>query len=146
MSRCYTTMETDHLTETEFHKMVVFAQRAGAGTLKRADFSDIWQLARAAAQRAADKQNAKLPPENARGLDCGFAWVSMPGNIPFARWCKAKGISSKGYPSGQQIWYSKLYDARTQSVSVHEAATCAARDVIAHCLQSSQISMGSRLD
>jgi hypothetical protein len=42
--------------------------------------------------------------------------------------------------------YSKLHDVPTQSVSVHEAAARAARDVLAHGLQTSMVTMGSRLD
>lgn len=113
---------------------------------KDLEFAALWAKAQRAAQAAADEQNAKLGPENNRGFDCGFAWITMPGNIPFARWAKKTGVASKGYPSGMQIWYSKVYDCRTQSVSVHEAACRAARDVLAHGLQSSQIGMASRLD
>lgn len=109
-------------------------------------FSKIWQAALAAAQAAAAAQNAKLGAEGSRGFDCGFAWVSLPGNTPFGRWLKKQGIATKGYPNGLQIWYSKLHNLPTQSISVHEAAAKAARDVIAHGIQSSLVSMGSRLD
>lgn len=34
---------------------------------------------------------------------CGFAWVHMKGNIPFARWAKKQGIARPGYPSGIDI-------------------------------------------
>lgn len=109
-------------------------------------FADLWAKAKAAAQAAAVAQNERLGGENHRGFDCGFAWVTMPGNIPFARWAKKQGISSKGYPTGQSIWYSKLHSVPTQSVSVHEAAAVAARDVLAHGLEERLISIGSRLD
>ena len=109
-------------------------------------FATLWDHARVAAQAAAVVENDKLGVETTRGLDCGFAWVSLPGNSPFGRWAKAQGIARKGYPSGLQIWYSKLHDIPTQSVSVHEAAARAARDVLSHGLQTSTISMGSRLD
>lgn len=111
-----------------------------------AQFAVLWEQARAAAQAAAVAQNERLGSENSRGFDCGFAWVSFPGNIPFARWAEKQGICSKGYPTGQQIWYSKLHSLPTQSISVHEAAARAARDVLAHGLQTSLVSMGSRLD
>lgn len=126
-----------------------------------AEFSRLWDAARAAAQAAAVAQNARLGDENSRGFDCGFAWVSFPGNTAFARWAKShdvngnpinkddrdhRAIASKGYPTGLQIWYSKLHSLPTQSVTVHEAAARAARDVLAHGLQSSQIYTGSRLD
>lgn len=110
------------------------------------EFATLWDQTRAAAQTAAVAENDKLDAENTRGLDCGFAWVSLPGNSPFARWAKKEGIARKAYPSGLQIWYSKLHDIPTQSVSVHEAAALAARDVLSHGLQTSTISMGSRLD
>lgn len=110
------------------------------------DFSVLWSQAQAAAQTAAEAENAKLGAEYGRGLDCGFAWLEMPGNIPFARWAKKEGLASKAHPSGYFIWYSKLHTVPTQSVSVHEAAARAARDVLAHGLQTSRISMGSRLD
>jgi hypothetical protein len=109
-------------------------------------FTEIWQAAKTAAQRAAQVENLRLGEENCRGFDCGFAWVSMPGNIPFGRWLKKQGVASKGYPSGLQVWYSKLHSVPTQSVSVHEAAAKAARDVLSHALQTSQISYASRLD
>lgn len=111
-----------------------------------AEFAALWERAKAAAQAAAEKQNTHLGVEGSRGFDCGFAWVSLPGNTPFARWAKAQGIASKAYPSGLQIWYSKLHSVNTQSISVHEAAARAARDVLSHGLQTSTISMGSRLD
>jgi hypothetical protein len=111
-----------------------------------AEFEQLWALAKLAGQAAAEAQNAKLGDENCRGLDCGFAWVTMPGNIAFGRWAKKMGIASKGYPTGLSIWYSKLHSLPTQSISVHEAAARAARDVLSHGLQTSLIGMSSRLD
>lgn len=111
-----------------------------------AQFQKIWADAKAAGEKAAAEQNAKLGGENYRGFDCGFAWITMPGNIAFARWAKKEGLASKGYPTGMSIWYSKVHSVPTQSVSVHEAACRAARDVLAHGLQSSMIGMASRLD
>lgn len=109
-------------------------------------FQRIWDEAKVVAQAAAHAQNRKLAPENARGFDCGFAWVSFPGNIPFGRWAKKVGIASKGYPSGLQIWYSKLHDIPTQSVSVHEAAARAAAQFLQRELGTSLITSSSRLD
>jgi len=111
-----------------------------------ADFDLLWKAAREAGDAAAKEANAKLGDESRRGFDCGFAWFTFPGNIPFAKWTKKQGISSKGYPTGQQIWYSKTHSVPTQSISVHEAACRAVRDVLSHGLQSSMISTGSRLD
>jgi hypothetical protein len=110
------------------------------------DYQALWTEATKIAQLAAQAENAKLGDEAHRGFDCGFAWLHFPGNTPFARWAKKAGIASKHYPSGLSIWYSKLHSVPTQSVSVHEAAVRAARDVLAHGLQTSQIYTGSRLD
>lgn len=109
-------------------------------------FDQLWAETRAAAQKAAEDENAKLGPESSRGFDCGFAWVTMPGTLPFARWAKKQNIASKAYPTGYHIWYSKLHNVPTQSISVHEAAAKAARDYLSHALQTSLISIGSRLD
>jgi hypothetical protein len=110
------------------------------------DFARLWAHAKRAGNVAAMNENARLGPENTRGFDCGFAWVNFPGNTKFARWAKKAGIAGKHYPSGLCIWYAKLHDIPTQSVSVHEAAARAARDVLAHGLQTSEIYVGSRLD
>lgn len=99
-----------------------------------------------AAQQAAEKQNATLGDESSRGFDCGFAWVYFAGNSPFARWMKKNhpDMLSEGYPKGKQIWYSRLHSVSTQSVSVHEAACRAFRDVWASHGISLEVS--SRLD
>lgn len=112
-----------------------------------AQFEQIWTEAKAAAQAAAEAQNAKITtPEYRRGFDCGFAWVCVPGNIPFGRWAKKAGVASKAYPSGLQIWYSKLHNIPTQSVSVHQAAAQAASEVLQRGLGTSLIYSSSRLD
>ena len=110
------------------------------------DYALIWATAKSAAEKAAKIEDMRLGNEATRGFDCGFAWIAMPGNIPFAKWAKAQGLASKAYPSGYQIWYSKVHSVPTQSISVHEAACKAARDVIAKSLGTSMILMGSRLD
>jgi hypothetical protein len=110
------------------------------------EFAALWAQAKRAAHAAAEVENLRLGDENIRGLDCGFAWINLPGNIAFGRWAKKQGIASKDYPTGLSIWYSKLHSVPTQSVSVHEAAARAARDVLSHGLQTSLISIGSRLD
>ena len=109
-------------------------------------FAGLWRSACSAANAAAQVENMRLGSEYTRGCDCGFAWVTLPGDIPFGRWAKKQGIASKGYPSGLSIWYSKVHSIPTQSISVHEAACKAARDVLAHGLQTSLIGMASRLD
>lgn len=36
---------------------------------------------------------------------CGFAWVNVPGNVPFGRYLKERG-ARKGYRSGVDFWIS----------------------------------------
>jgi hypothetical protein len=36
---------------------------------------------------------------------CGFAWVNVPGNVPFGRYLKERG-ARKGYPKGINLWIS----------------------------------------
>ena len=114
--------------------------------MERYDFEDAWKRAQEAAQAAAVAQNARLGDENFRGLDCGFAWITFPGNVAFGRWAKEKGIASPGYPKGLQIWYSKLHSVPTQSISVHEAAASAALKVFRTLLPDVKFGFGSRLD
>jgi hypothetical protein len=84
--------------------------------------ADIFTEARAAAQVAALLKNASLPPEQHRGLDCGFAWVNIkPARGPFVTYLKSIKVGETG-ERGYQIWYSCLHDLPTQSVAVHEAA------------------------
>jgi hypothetical protein len=111
-----------------------------------AEFALLWIDAQAAAQRAAEQENIRLGNENSRGFDCGFAWLEFDGKHAFARWLKKNDIGRKGYPKGIHVWYSKLHNVPTQSISVHEAACRAAREVLAHGLQTSGIHVSSRLD
>jgi hypothetical protein len=43
-------------------------------------------------------------PEDLNAFDCGFAWVTIPGNEPFARYCRkrAQATSLKRY--GAKHW------------------------------------------
>lgn len=55
------------------------------------DYEPIFNEAREAASKAAIAKDKSLPPENARGFDCGFGWVEFrPATHPFIRWCKAQ--------------------------------------------------------
>lgn len=83
---------------------------------------EIFENAVAAAKAAAAAKNADLGPEGARGFDCGFAWVVIPGTAPFAKWAKKNGHGHKNYPKGWAIWYSEFSAPMTQSVSVHYVA------------------------
>lgn len=99
-----------------------------------------------AASRAGAEANAKLPPEQSRGFDCGFAWVTIkPARGAFVNHLKAKGIGSLAYNGGWQIWYSKCYPAVTQSIGVHEAA-CEAFAAVLTANGIAGVTTGSRLD
>lgn len=58
---------------------------------------------------------------------CGFAWVKFYGlgNSSFAKYLVKKGIASKAYPSGLQIWIS----AFNQSIARKEACAEAMAEV-----------------
>ena len=82
---------------------------------------------------AARAEDHRLPPEQCRGLDCGFAWVDIPmgrafmddHTRAFLKWCKENGHGSKrGY--GKHAWqFWSPAGAATQSVSVHYAGAAA---------------------
>lgn len=90
---------------------------------------------------------ARRAPED---WTCGFAWVSVSGNEPIARHCRAArkrgadrgGYGDKGYPNGWQWWEPGA--GWTQSVNVKEAAAVAFRDVLA--VHGIRAAVGSRLD
>lgn len=106
----------------------------------------IWIEARAAGEKAAREKNAALGPENARGIDCGMAWVVIrPARGAFVTWCKKEGHGkARGYDGGFKIWCASLHDELAQSITVHEAAAQAFADVLrAHGIDAS---MDSRLD
>lgn len=57
---------------------------------------------------------------------CGFAWVNVrPGNCAFANWLKKKGLASKAYRGGVEIWIS----AYGQSYERKQACAYAMADV-----------------
>lgn len=94
---------------------------------------EIWDAAAAAAAVAAEAEDKRLPPENSRGFDVGFAWVVIkPAKGEFVTWAKAQGLGEvRSYGGGGfQIWYSKFDKTATQSVSVHYAAARAFADVL----------------
>jgi len=107
----------------------------------------IFTAAAAAAQAAAEAHEKTLPPENKRGLDCGFAWVDIkPARGPFITWCRknAKGERKDYGGGGWQIWSSVFQNIPTQSVSTKYAAA----EAFAQVLRDSNINAfaGSRLD
>jgi hypothetical protein len=143
----YSQRVTDAIESLEANEMELASHHAlSHHATTPAQFEQLWHAARRAAQAAAEIENLRLGDENCRGFDCGFAWVNFPGNTAFGRWAKKQGIARKSYNGGLDVWYSKLHTIPTQSISVHEAAAKAARDVLAHGLQSSLISCASRLD
>ena len=108
------------------------------------DFRGIYEEALAAAKAAAEVENQRLGPEGSRGLDCGFAWVTLrPATTPFVRWLRASAIGSKGWNGGWCIWSPADYS--TQSISVHRAGAVAFVEVLArHNIGGAEV--GSRYD
>ena len=108
------------------------------------DFKAILIEAHGAAVAAA----AHLPDVGA----CGFAWVTVDGNEPIARWCRKQPKGSawgtgrgfygdKGYPKGWQ-WWSPGYGG--QSIDAKETAAAAFRNALGK--YGIRATLGSRLD
>ena len=76
----------------------------------------IYNEAKAAAKSAVA---AIVHQENINAMDCGFAWVTIPGNSPLAKWCRSAKIGRKGYPSGWTFWNPGEH--RGQSIHIIEA-------------------------
>jgi hypothetical protein len=111
-----------------------------------ATFEDILDEAHVAAKIAI----AALGPENPNALDCGFAWVCLPGNASFARRCSTKAkkggdaarYGSKMSGLGWTFW--KPGGFRGQAIGHHEAGAKAFRAVLAkHGIRAD---FGSRYD
>jgi hypothetical protein len=108
---------------------------------------EIWTEVLAAAQAAALAQDAKLVAEGDRGLDCGFAWITIsPARGPLVTYLKKTLGPTRSYggAAGYGVWYSRLHDVPTQSISVHQAAVAAAVEVLAE--YNIRASTGSRYD
>ena len=103
-----------------------------------------------AAHKAAREATEGRPDRGA----CGFAWVTVDGNSPLARWCRKHApagdnswqvrriYGDKGYPKGWQWWCPGEH--RGQSVDAHEAGAVAFRDKLAE--YGIRADCGSRLD
>jgi hypothetical protein len=111
---------------------VAFGERKKVSTAPRAVTpEDIWREASEAAQKAAKAADALLPPETARGLDCGFAWVTIkPARGAFVGYAKANRQGYNGHKGGYCIMAPRFHGIATQSISVHEAAARAAAEVL----------------
>lgn len=104
---------------------------------------EIFVAAETAAVSASIAYDATLPPETARGLDCGFAWVVVrPARGPFVNWCKANGKGRTGHGGGWHFWNPGKHP--TQSIDTKQAGARA----FAHVLAAHGIvaEVGSRLD
>ena len=51
-----------------------------------------------------DPQSGKVYEPVMDGV-CGFAWVNVPGNVPFGKYPKERG-AHKGYRGGYNFWIS----------------------------------------
>lgn len=71
---------------------------------------------------------------------CGFAWVLTPGNTPFARWAKRRGLFTRSYGGGLMNWvsgYGQSMD-RKEAYAGAYAAVLTEAGITAHA--------GSRMD
>ena len=112
---------------------------------KHETFTAILAEAYAAADLA---QAGKVEDLNA--FDCGFAWVTIDGTSPLARWCRQQSngernrqYGSKGYPTGWQFWCPGNFNG--QSIGIHEAGAKAFQDVLA-LKYNIRADVGSRYD
>ena len=112
------------------------------------DPAKIWTEAKARAQLAAQEQNERLGPKESRGFDCGFAWITIkPARGAMVNYLKSIGVGRTGdYGSGNgySLWYSKVHDVNTQSLSVHQAAIAEVERVFKD--NGIECRTGSRLD
>lgn len=88
-------------------------------------------------------------PEDPRALDCGFAWVTIPGRSALAAYCRRcatadnrQRYGSKDYPTGWHFWCPGGHYG--QSIRIHEAGAKAFREVLAAAGISATVH--SRLD
>lgn len=115
------------------------------------DFEAILNAAHEAAKAA------QVGMVEGRGLDCGFAWVTISGNDALARHCR-KQIKAAGGERNLTFEQSRLYGRAGepgwqwwkpggfpgQSVGIHEAGARAFRDKLAE--YGIRADVGSRLD
>lgn len=115
------------------------------------DYEAILRYAHTTAKRALETE-ARDRPENPHAFDCGFAWVTIDGNHPLARWCRKNAhkdgsrryYGDKGYPRGWQWWKPGSDEFPGQSIRIFEAGARAFRDALAeHNIVGT---VGSRLD
>ena len=71
---------------------------------------------------------------------CGFAWVTIKGTTPFARWAKKAGLVSKAHPSGYWFWIGDF----NQSLTRKEAYARAFAEVLREAGVTAYA--GSRMD
>ena len=75
--------------------------------------------------------------EDMNAFDCGFAWVTIEGNEPLARFCRKSAgdwsgrrfYGDKGWREGWQWWCPG--NAPVQSMNIHLAGARAFSDVLA---------------
>ena len=90
------------------------------------------------AHAAADAAQAGMV-EDMNAFDCGFAWVTIDGNEPLAKFCRKAAKSGgrdydrrrygdKGYPKGWQFWGPGAFNG--QAIGIKVAGANAFRDVL----------------
>lgn len=93
--------------------------------LAKIDLLELHKKAMAAAVTAAKAENDRLPPENSRGFDCGFAWVHAPDvRLNTKEGKNLLGLGwRKHWKRGAELWNPAAQP--TQSISVHYAGAVA---------------------
>jgi hypothetical protein len=115
------------------------------------DYADVLEEAHAAAREAV----ASKGPENMMALNCGFAWVTISGTDPLARWCRAQRkrmandtyatrsyFGDKHWHKGWNFWNPGNFSG--QQVTHKEAGARAFRGALAK--YGIVATVGSRLD
>ena len=69
---------------------------------------DFEAILKEAHEKATAASNAHFAQHGESPFNCGFAWVTIAGTEPLARFCRKQENSSfygsKGYPQGWQFW------------------------------------------
>ncbi len=100
------------------------------------NFSAVWSAADEAGKAAVEKIAVRPMIVNGSGGQqyyvadgvCGFAWISFPGNIPFAKYAKAKLGARKGYPKGLHIWVGAYSQSMQKKEAYAHAVAASLRD------------------
>lgn len=73
---------------------------------------------------------AAMGPEDTRGFNCGFAWVTVrPARGTLISWCKKNNVGSKSTTGGWNFWNPGQF--RGQHIDHHYAGAQAFAEILA---------------